>query len=228
MLHVVYLIFTEGHSSTAATELMRADLCDEAIWLADLLAGLVPDEADVLGLAALLRLTDARRLARVDEHGRLVLLEDQDRERWDRMKIDEGLDQLRAAHETGSEIGPYTLQAGVAAVHSLAANFDETDWCAILEIYNRLAIEAGTMVVLLNRAIALSYVRGPEVALDELDALAATERLDSYQYLHSARADLLQRLGRRVEALQSYERARTLCDNAAEQAFLDHRIAALS
>lgn len=224
VLHVVYLIFTEGHSGTRSHELVRGGLCDEAIWLSELLSGLVPDEPEVLGLAALIRLTDARRVARLDSDGMLVLLEDQDRTLWDREQIASGLDLLRAAHETGSDVGPYVLQAGVAAVHALAPAFEDTDWPAILEIYSRLAIEAGTMVILLNRAIALSYVKGPEAGLRELDALVATERLDHYQYLHSARAELLRRLGRTDEARASYRSARALCENEAELRFLDQRI----
>ena len=207
---------------------MRGDLCDEAIWLSELLAGLVPDEPEVLGLAALIRLTDARRAARLDGDGMLTLLEDQDRSRWNRDQIAVGLALLRSAHETEHEIGPYVLQAGAAAVHALAPSFDDTDWCAILEIYDRLAIEAGTLVVLLNRAIALSYVHGPEAGLRELDALAATDLLDGYHYLHSARAELLRRLGRTDEAVASYQQARRLCENTAEIQFLDYRIAALT
>jgi RNA polymerase sigma-70 factor, ECF subfamily len=196
--------------------------------LSDLVAGLVPDEPEVLGLAALIRLTDARRVARLDGDGMLTLLEDQDRNLWDRDQISAGLGLLRSAHETEHDIGPYVLQAGAAAVHALAPRFAETDWCAILEIYNRLAIEAGTLVVLLNRAIALSYVHGPQAGIAELDALAATARLDDYHYLHSARAELLRRLGQPDQALVSYNEARRCCENAAEIRFLDHRIAALS
>jgi len=228
VLRVVYLIFTEGHSGTRSADLVRGDLCDEAIWLANLVAELAPTEPEALGLAALTMLTDARRPARLDGDGLLVLLEDQDRTRWDRDQIEAGLDLLRAAHETGNDIGPYVLQAGAAAVHALAPTFEHTDWCAILEIYNRLAIEAGTMVVMLNRAIALSYVKGPEAGLAAVEALAATERLESYHYLHSARAELLRRLGRFDQARSAYEQACTLCENDAQLQFLNRRIAQLS
>lgn len=229
VLQVVYLIFTEGHSSTRSADLVRGDLCDEAAWLAGLLVELVPDSAEARGLAALIRLTDARRPARLDVDGSMVLLADQDRSLWDAAQIESGLDLLRSAHETETTtIGSFTLQAGAAAVHALAPTFAETDWVAILEIYDRLSIQAGTVVVLLNRAIALSYVHGPAAGLAELDALLATEALDGYHYLHSARAELLRRVGRIDEAAESYRRARELCENDAERRFLDHQITQLT
>ncbi|MEM7091775.1 MAG: sigma-70 family RNA polymerase sigma factor [Actinomycetota bacterium] len=227
VLHVVYLIFTEGHASSNAEDLVRGDLCDEAIWLSELLIELVPNHAEVLGLAALVRLTDARREARIGADGTLILLEDQDRSRWNQAKIQHGIRLLRTAHETEDDVGAYTLQAGVAMVHGIAEEFDDTDWCAILEIYDRLAIEAGTVVVLLNRAIALSYVKGALAGLAELDALAAAQHLDGYQYLHSARGEMLRRLDRPGEAADAYRQARALSSNVAERDFLDRRLAAL-
>lgn len=227
VLYVIYLIFTEGHSSSRPAELVRGDLCDEAIWLSKLLCELVPDQAEVLGLAALIQLTDARRDARTDSHGAMVLLEDQDRGRWNRDKTATGLDLLRAAHETGQPIGPYVLQGGVAAVHALAPSFEATDWAAIVEIYDRLAIESGTTIVLLNRAVALSYLTGPEPALEELDRLGVGGRLDDYLYFHSSRAELLRRLGRVDEAGAAYQVALELCTNDAERGFLTRRLSDL-
>ena len=226
MLPVIYLIFTEGHTSAEPAALVRGDLCDEAIWLAELLVELVPDEPEVHGLAALILLTDARRDARVGDDGSLTLLEDQDRTRWDRDKIERGREHLRAAHQAGP-IGVYGLQAAAAVVHDGAERFEDTDWLAILEIYDALACLTDSTVVGLNRAIALSYVQGPAAALAEVEALLERPGTGGYHYLHVARADLLGRLDRGEEAVAAIDRALAICPNPTERQLLEGRRVAL-
>jgi RNA polymerase sigma-70 factor (ECF subfamily) len=230
VLHVIYLIFNEGHSASGPDdEPVRGELCDEALWLSELLARLAPERSEVLGLRALLLLTDARRAARLDRDGSLILLEDQDRSRWDGAKIETGLDVLRQAHKVGESdgIGPYTLQAAAASVHVLARDFEATDWRAIIEIYDRLIELGDSPVFRLNRAAARSYLDGPEAALAEIDDLAAHHELADYHYLHSARAELLRRLGRTDAAIEAYRRALDLGGNQAEHRFLHRRVAEL-
>ena len=227
VLHVIYLIFTEGHASHEPTTLVRGDLCDEAVWLSELLVELVPDEPEVLGLAALILLTDARRQARVDDDGAPVLLEHQDRSLWDRDKIERGSQLLRDAHCTGP-VGPYGLQAAAGVVHAVAARFDDTDWTAILEIYDRLAeLQPDSAVVALNRAVAVSYVDGPGAGLASVNELVERPGMDDYHYLHSARAELLDRLDRTDEAIAAYTRAIDLCPNEGERHFLQRRLTEL-
>ncbi len=227
VLAVVYLIFTEGHASADAATLLRGDLCDEARWLADLLARLLPDEPEVLGLGALLCFSDARRATRFDDAGRVLLLEDQDRSRWDRALIDEGCARLDAAVALG-RLGPYQVQAAIAAEHALTPTVADTDWAAIVARYDLLATMVPGPVVALNRAVAVAMVDGPARGLDLLDDLGADGSLDGYRYFHAARADLLRRLGRIDEAAGAYRAALACTASAPEQAFLQARLDALA
>ena len=223
VLAVVYLIFNEGYTATGGDELVRADLCAEAIRLARVLAALMPDEPEVLGLLALLLLTEARRPARTTDGGSLVLLPDQDRSRWDRSLIAEG-QALVAACIRRNHPGPYQIQAAINAVHSDARTSSDTDWTQILLLYDHLLALSPTPVVALNRAVALAKVHGPEVALVEVDRLD----LDAYHLFHATRADLLRGLGRRTEAVEAYDTALALTGNAAERRFLEERRRTLS
>ena len=218
VLAVVYLVFNEGYTATAGDELVRSDLCAEAIRLARLLADLMPDEPEVLGLLALLLLTEARRAARTGANGSLVLLPDQDRTRWDRALIDEG-QALVARCIRRNQPGPYQIQAAINAVHSDAATAAETDWGQILALYDQLLAASPTPVVALNRAVAVAEVHGPEAALAAVDGLD----LGSYHLFHATRADLLRRLGRMQEAAAAYGAAVGLAGNAAERRFLEER-----
>jgi RNA polymerase sigma-70 factor (ECF subfamily) len=218
VLAVVYLVFNEGYTATEGEQLIRDDLCAEAIRLARLLAELMPDEPEVLGLLALLLLTESRRVARTAPDGSLVLLPDQDRATWDRELIAEGQDIVRACLRR-NQPGPYQIQAAINAVHSDAATAAETDWVQILQLYDQLLAIAPTPVVALNRAVALAEVVGPEPALTAVDALD----LDSYHLFHATRAELLVRLDRNDDARVAYDRALSLADNAAEHAHLERR-----
>jgi RNA polymerase sigma-70 factor, ECF subfamily len=218
VLAVVYLVFNEGYTATEGEQLIRDDLCAEAIRLARLLAELMPDEPEVLGLLALLLLTESRRVARTGPDGSLVLLPDQDRAIWDRELIAEGQDIVRACLRR-NQPGPYQIQAAINAVHSDAATAAETDWVQILQLYDQLLAIAPTPVVALNRAVALAEVVGPEPALTAVDTLD----LDSYHLFHATRAELLVRLDRNDDARVAYDRALSLADNAAEHAHLERR-----
>ena len=222
VLAVVYLVFNEGYTATSGQDLIRDDLCAEAIRLARLLAELMPDEPEVKGLLALLLLTESRRAARVGSGGDLVLLGDQDRGRWDRELIAEGQDLVRACLRR-NQPGPYQIQAAINAVHSDAGTAADTDWRQILALYDQLLVFAPTPVVALNRAVALAEVDGPATAL------AAIEDLDlgNYHLFHSTRADLLSRLGRPAEAAEAYDTALCLATNPAERDFLAGRAEAL-
>ena len=224
VLAVIYVIFTEGHTSADAASLVRGDLCDEARWLAGLLATLLPDEPEVRGLLALLCFTDARRPAREDADGDLVLLEDQDRRLWDRPLIAEGDRQLTSALQAG-RVGPYQVQAAIAGEHSTAAAAEDTDWAAIVALYDTLIAMQPSAVVRLNRAIALGQRDGPLHGLDALDDLSG--QLSDYRYFHAARADLLRQLRRVQESRTAYERALELGGNRAERDFIRRRIAQL-
>jgi len=219
VLAVVYLVFNEGYTASAGEELVRDDLCAEAIRLARLLAELMPDEPEVVGLLALLLLTESRRPARVGPDGALVVLPDQDRARWDRSLMAEGQTLVRACLRRNAP-GPYQIQAAINAVHSDAATAAETDWHQILRLYDQLLTRAPTPVVALNRAVALAEVEGPEAALAVVESL----ELDRYQPFHVTRADLLARLGRHAEAADAYGAALAETDNAAERRFLEHRL----
>jgi RNA polymerase sigma-70 factor (ECF subfamily) len=220
VLAVLYLIFNEGYRASGGEDLVRDDLCDEAIRLARLLAELMPDEPEALGLLALLLLIDARRAARTGARGELVRLSDQDRTRWNAPQLDEGRAIVRRLLRR-DQPGPYQLQAAINAVHS---DPPPTDWRQVVALYDQLLAFTPTPVVRLNRAIALAETAGPEVALDAVDAL---DTLDGYHLLHATRAELLARLGRRDAADHAYERAIAQTDNAAEQTFLTARRDAL-
>ena len=218
VLAVVYLIFNEGYAASAGDALVRRELCAEAIRLGRLLAELMPDEPEVMGLLALMLLVDARRPARTTPDGRLVLLADQDRGRWDRERIAEGQAIVRRCLRR-NQPGPYQLQAAVNAVHSDATAAAATDWRQILALYDQLLALTPTPVVALNRAVAVAEVEGPEAALALVDGLD----LDGYHLLHAIRADLLRRLGRDGEAALAYDAAIARTQNAAELAFLEGR-----
>ena len=222
VLAVIYLVFNEGHTATDGDVLIRLNLCDEAVRLARVLAELMPDEPEVLGLLALLLLTHSRTAARTAPGQPLVLLPDQDRSLWDRAMIDEGQALVRRCLRR-NQPGPYQIQAAIAAVHSDAATAEQTDWRQILALYEQLLACAPTPVVALNRAVALAQVDGAEAAL------AATDRLDlgSYYLFHATRADLLRRLHRTAEAALAYDAALELTTNAAERAFLERQRNAL-
>jgi RNA polymerase sigma-70 factor, ECF subfamily len=222
VLAVVYLIFNEGYAASAGDDLVRDDLCAEAVRLARLLAELMPDEPEALGLLALLLLTASRRPARTAADGSLVRLGDQDRSRWDRALIAEGQELVRACLRRNRP-GPYQIQAAIAAVHSDADRAEDTDWGQVVALYDQLRAVAPTPVVALNRAVAVAEVGGPATALAEVDRLQAD--LDAYQPFHATRADLLARAGRATEAADAYRTALALTDNAAERRFLVHRLA---
>lgn len=224
VLGVIYLIFTEGHSSSSEAELVRGDLCDEAGWLASVVCRLVPESSEALGLCALVLLTDARRETRVDDEGLPILLEDQDRSRWNRDKIRAGLDYLTAATRKGP-LGPYGLQAAVASFHATATAFEETDWPGIREMYDRMLGIHDSPVIRLNRAVAVSYIDGAEVALLAISAL--DPELEGYVYFHSARAELLRRVGHVEAAAASYRRALACDPPLGERSFLERRMAGL-
>jgi RNA polymerase sigma-70 factor (ECF subfamily) len=222
VLAVVYLIFTEGHRATSGEHLVREDLCAEAIRLGRLLAALMPNEPEVIGLLALMLLTESRRPARETPSGDLVLLPDQDRALWDRALITEGQALVRACLRR-NQPGPYQLQAAINAVHSDADTAADTDWRQIVALYDRLLAFLPSPVVALNRAVAVAEVQGPEAGLALVDRLD----LPRQQLLHAVRADLLRRLGRAGEAAEAYDAAIALAGNDAERAFLERRRAAL-
>lgn len=218
VLSVVYLVFTEGYAATAGPGPGRAELADRAVDMARLLAELMPDEPEVHGLLALLLLQDSRRAARVDDQGRLVLLPDQDRGRWDRRRAEEGLAELDRATRSAL-VGPYTVQAAIAAEHARASGPDRTDWPAIRRWYDVLLDLAPTPVVAMNRAVAVAMVDGPGPGLLALDALSDEPSLRGNHLFHGARAQLLRRLGREDEALEALDRARRCARTDAERAF---------
>ena len=221
VLASLYLIFNEGYLATSAAGLVRRELCAEAIRLGRLLAVLMPDEPEVLGLAALMLLQDSRRDARSDPAGELVLLEDQDRARWDRAEIEEGLALAERAARL-RQLGTYTFQAMIAAEHARAPDAASTDWGRIAALYEALARVSGSPVVDLNRAVAVAMAEGPGHGLEIIEGLAGD--LDRYHLFHAARADLLRRLGRSGEAVDAYRRAAELTTNPAERAFLERRL----
>ena len=227
VLRVVYLVFTAGHKPSAGDALVRDDLCDQAIRLARALAALVPGEAEVTGLLALLLLTDARRGARVSPAGDLVLLADQDRSRWDQAKIAEGAALLTQALRDRRP-GPYQLQAAIAACHSCARSAAGTDWTEIAALYGALLRYEPTPVVAANRAAAVAMAEGPAAGLALLDEAAADRQLARWPQLHIARAELLGRLGRRADAARAYQAALDLAPAAPERDFIGRRIRELA
>ena len=223
VLATLYLIFNEGYSATSADDLVRRDLCGEAIRLAGVLAALMPDEPEALGLLALMLLHDSRRDARVDAAGGLVLLEDQDRALWDQAEIARGRELVQRALALG-RVGPYALQAAIAAEHSRG----ETDWARIVALYDLLIAVHPTPVIALNRAVAVAMAEGPERGLELIDELVAGGKLDGYHLLHAARADLLRRLGRNEESAAAYDRALEQVTSPVERAFLEGRVAGVT
>jgi RNA polymerase sigma factor (sigma-70 family) len=221
VLTVLYLMFNEGYLSRGAQVAMRRDLADDAIWLARLVARLMPDQPEVLGLLALMTLNAARSKARFDEAGEMVLLPDQDRNLWDGRAISEAITMLEQAGAMRAP-GPYQLQGAIAAVHSEARSWEETDWHQIVLLYDALLGFTDTPVVRLNRAVALSQFAGPEVALGEVNDLAIS--LAAYHLFHSTRAELLDRLGEPALAREARLRALELCQNPAERALLERKL----
>jgi RNA polymerase sigma-70 factor (ECF subfamily) len=224
VLRVIYLVFNEGYDASEGEGLIRRELCAEAIRLARIVAELMPEEPEAQGLLALLLLTDARRPSRVAPDGGLVRLEDQDRGGWSKPEIDEGSALVERALRAG-RVGPYQLQAAIAAVHDEAAVAADTDWQQILGLYEVLLRVTPSPVIALNRAVAVGEVMGPASGLAAVDSLAADPSLADYRFFHAARADFLRRLGRWSEAADAYERASGLGPNAAERAYLERRLA---
>ncbi len=226
VLTVVELLFTTGHTAPAGADLVRRDLVERALDLARLLRRLLPADADVAGLLALILLTDARRATRTDAAGRLVLLADQDRSRWDHAVIEEGIALVREALRRRPP-GRFALTAAIAAVHAEAPRWDATDWRELVGLYDVLVATWPSPVVALNRAVAVGFAAGPAAGLAALDALADEPQLATYAYLASARADTLRRLGRTGEARLAYAEALVLTTNAVERDFLAGRLDAL-
>jgi RNA polymerase sigma-70 factor (ECF subfamily) len=227
VLAVLYLLFNEGYSATAGPDILRPDLCAEAIRLARVLTSLMPAEPEVTGLLALMLLTDARRPARLDRRGDVVTLEEQDRAQWDQAEISEGLAALEAALRH-RRAGQYQVQAAIAACHAQAADPDDTDWAQIASLYARLRELVPSAVVELNRAVAVAMADGPAAGLALVEALEAGSQLAGYHLLQATRADLLRRLGRLDEAAASYREALALTATEPERRFLSRRLAEIS
>jgi RNA polymerase sigma factor (sigma-70 family) len=227
VLEVIYLIFNEGYSATAGEDWMRPALCEDALRVGRILAALMPTEPEIHGLVALMEIQASRSRARIGPGGEPVLLRDQDRARWDRVLIGRGLQALARAERLGGALGPYALQAAIAACHARAATADQTDWGRIVALYDALAQLTPSPVVELNRAVAVSMAYGPEAGLELVDALIADDALGDYHLLPSVRADLLARLGRADEARAELQRAAELTQNESERRLLSRREAEL-
>jgi RNA polymerase sigma-70 factor (ECF subfamily) len=224
VLTVIYLVFNEGYAATRGGPLVRTDLCAEAIRLGRLLRSLMTPRppSEVTALLALMLLHDARREARMDEAGDLIVLEDQDRGLWDQRQIAEALPLVGEAFRDGP--GPYALQAAIAAQHCQAMRAEDTDWPQIVRLYDLLERVQPSPIVSLNRAVAVAMMDGPRPALAIIDALAADGDLDNYHLLHAARADLLRRIGSLEDATKSYKQALALASNDSERRFLERRL----
>ena len=225
VLEVVYLIYNEGYSATTGEAWLRPELCAEALRLGRVLAALDPDDAEVHGLVALMEFQSSRLRARTDASGAPILLLEQDRRRWDPLHIARGESALARAEELGRPRGPYTLQAAIAACHARSFRPEETDWAQVVGLYSELAAIVSSPIVELNRAVAISYLSGPEAALPYVDLLVGTQTLARYHLLYSVRGDLLERLGRHDEAAAEFDRAVALATNEAERALLVDRSA---
>lgn len=223
VLEVVYLVFNEGYAATRGDDWTRPALCEDALRIARILANLAPDDPEVHGLQALLELQASRLRARIGPGGEPVLLLDQDRSRWDRLLIRRGLDALARAEALGGPLGPYTLQAAIAACHARAPTAKDTDWIRIVALYDALVEVTGSPVVELNRAVAVSMAFGAEAALELVDELADERALRGYHHLPAVRGHLLAELGRPAEARLEFERAAALAGNAVERAVLSER-----
>jgi RNA polymerase sigma-70 factor (ECF subfamily) len=217
---VVYLIFNEGYAATRGDEWMRTDLCDDALRLGRILVGLVPDEAEVHGLVALMELQASRSRARLGPSGEPILLLEQDRSRWDRLLVHRGLAALARAETLGRPLGPYALQAAIAACHARAATADATDWPRIVALYDALVELTQSPVVALNRAVAVAMAFGPAAGLELVDELAGEPALRTYHLVPSVRGDLLAKLGRGEEARHEFERAARMTQNSRERQLL--------
>jgi RNA polymerase sigma factor (sigma-70 family) len=225
VLEVIYLIFNEGYSATAGDDWLRPGLCEEALRLGRILAGLAPKEPEVHGLVALMEIQASRSRARVGPGGEPVLLVDQDRARWDRLLIGRGLAALQRAEELGGSLGPYTLQAAIAACHARARSVEETDWVRIVALYDGLYQLTGSPVVELNRAVAVGMAFGPATGLELVDELVVEGSLSGYHLLSSVRGDLLAKLGRHEEARAEFELAASMTRNTREREMLLERAA---
>ncbi len=227
VMAVIYLVFNEGYAASSGERLLRTDLCAEAIRLGRILVALMPAEAEPRGLLAMMLLHDARRDARIDERGELVLLDEQDRKRWDHAQIAEGLALSEAAIAANAH-GPYVIQSAIAAAHSRAERADATDWRAIADLYARLVAIRPSPVVELNRAVAVAMAHGPAAGLELIEAIESSGELRDYYLLWSARADLLRRLGRWNEAADSYRAALARVGSAPERRFIRRRLEEVS
>jgi RNA polymerase sigma-70 factor (ECF subfamily) len=233
VLHILYLIFNEGYTASVGEDLMRQELCAEAIRLTRILLDLITHEPglsedpELVGLLALMLLHDARRAARIDAHGELVLLDEQDRKLWDHIAIEEGLAMVERALRL-RQPGPYQIQAAISALHAQAAKAEETDWKQIAVLYGELARMTPSPVIKLNRAVALGMAHGPLYGLMALDQLQLDDELHDYHLFHAARADLLRRAGYLAEARMAYTQALSHCQNRAERSFLGRRLAELA
>jgi predicted RNA polymerase sigma factor len=228
VLEVIYLIFNEGYSATAGDDWLRPGLCEEALRLGRILAGLAPEEPEVHGLVALMEIQASRSRARVGPGGEPVLLGDQNRARWDYVLVRRGLAALKRAEQLGGSLGPYGLQAAIAACHARARSVDETDWVRIVALYDGLFELSGSPVVELNRAVAVGMAFGPAAGLELVDELVVEGSLEGYHLLSSVRGDLLARLGRDGEARAELELAASMTRNERERRLLLDRVASLT